>query len=157
MKGILNRSHVMDSSLGFAHKGWDDCSMRSYLNNDIFSQLSIELQNVIKFVNKNANSGRYPNDIKTSSDKLWLLCVEEICGENKYSSGSEGVQYEYWILNSDTFKSYDGIHGGNWWLRTSYVRLNSDSTTSFAYVNGPQSFPTTNFTNYLYVSFCFCI
>ena len=103
--------------------GWDKSEMRTNTMATLLSQLPADLQKVIKAVNKKASAGNKETTITTSSDKLWLLCEEEISGAKTYGTGGEGTRYEYWTTVKDgtvaanRVKNRSGSASG-WWLRS---------------------------------------
>ena len=112
--------------------GWVGSELRTYINNDIYSSLPSDLQNII--VDTNVVS-KNPIDNATTilSDKLYLLSVKEVWGSAKDDPiDAETKQLDYYKSMSVTIsngenaiKSYDGNNVA-WWLRSASF-LNSGS------------------------------
>lgn len=58
--------------------GWASCDLRTTLQDVIFSALPLELQNVIKPVDKISDKGFGSTETTTTSDKLWIPSHTEI-------------------------------------------------------------------------------
>ena len=112
--------------------GWVGSELRTYINNDIYSSLPSDLQNII--VDTNVVS-KNPTDNATTvlSDKLYLLSVKEVWGSAKDDPiDAETKQLDYYKSMSVTIsngenaiKSYDGNNVA-WWLRSASF-INSGS------------------------------
>lgn len=72
--------------------GWKDCKMRNTYMQRFFKLLPEKLQNVIESVAKTTNG-------EITEDKLFILSEMEATGENNYSYGGEGKQYEFFKKN----------------------------------------------------------
>lgn len=120
--------------------GWVESEMYDYLNNEvdgIITTLAPEVQAAIKPVLKNTNKGSFDSDetpateIVTSHDKLFLLSLKEVFGDNinlgDHSAevfNNEGAQYAYFENGGAPY-----LFGMNpeiedeYWLRTPTARL----------------------------------
>lgn len=116
--------------------GWRDCARREWCNNTFFNALDVELQQLIKPVDKMCNIGRMSDQITMVSDKIFLLSESEITGfETEFSFGNEGVQYPYFYGVSRRCKKQtdDSVGSDNWFTRSpakanssQYVYIESD-------------------------------
>lgn len=125
MIGCLDDSFLMNSTATNIG-GWNDCKMRNVTMQEIYDILPVGLQKIIRPVDKKSSAGGTSTEIITSSDKLWLLCEEEITGYKVYGTGNEGYQYEYWktvkdgTLTTDRIKYKSNGVATWWWLRSPY-------------------------------------
>ena len=163
--GIVEK-HTMNSSPTNAG-GWTNSSMRSYLNSQLINKIDSNIGSQIKAVTKITNIGyvdagnKLPTstNICTTSDKLFLLSIMEIDGEqssSKYGKdvscyNQEGKQYDFYIGNSSREQKYQGQTTG-WWLRTPYhdYNINFSNVNNYGNIEHPSS------TYALGVSFGFC-
>ena len=132
--------------------GWRGSTMRTSTMATLLNQLSTDLKNVLKFVNKVTSVGNNSSGLETTSDKLFLLSEIEVFGATQYSYAGEGKQYEYYTAGNSTIKKVNGS-ANFWWERSPY----SGGTTYFCCVNGNGS---ANFNIASYssgVSFGFCV
>ena len=117
LKHLLENSFPMHSYSGI-RVGWVGSHMRNEYLSDLLSSLPLELQSVIKEVEKETRNG---DSIDTTNEKLWLFSLGEIA-----STGIDGAQYEYYktILDGDIatnrvkYLSNGMGSPANWWLRT---------------------------------------
>ena len=102
--------------------GWRDCSMRTYLNRDVFSLLPDDLQSVI--TERRIVQSKDGVEM-ISSDKLWLLSCTEI-GEYCITD-TEDVHFPLFKDQRSRVKQEDG---STWWywLRTPYTCSDKDET-----------------------------
>ena len=107
--------------------GWRDCEMRTYVNNDVYNSLPLDLQAVIKTVNKVSDNG-YVDEItlNTTQDKLFLLSLEEVGFTSSDVNGEyvnrQGTKYAYFTDDNSRIKEYlSGESTSDWWLRSSNV------------------------------------
>lgn len=132
--------------------GWRGSAMRTSTMATLLNQLSTDLKNVLKFVNKVSSVGNSSSGLETTSDKLFLLSEIEIFGATQYSYAGEGKQYEYYAAGNSTIKKVNGS-AATWWERSPY----SGDTVDFCFVSGNGN------ANYGYassscgVSFGFCV
>lgn len=125
MKELLATEYRMNAT-NTNEGGWNECEMRASTMVTLLSQLPSDLQGVIKQVNKKTWAGSTGTPY-TSSDKLWLLGVEEIMG--KRMPGVEDEPYEYWKgrTNEDMIKHLSNGSGSAsvWWTRTATMSFNN--------------------------------
>ena len=149
----LNTKYQMETSSGVSD-GWDKCFMRNTtLNSTIYGQLSSDLKAVIKAVNKvtYVKTGAHAMNLKTTSDKLFLLSEIEVFGSTTYSHAGEGKQYEYYTAGNSKIKTVSGS-SSDWWERSLYER----SPDRYCRVQGDKS--EVEFAEKsLGVSFAFCV
>lgn len=160
MKNLLTTTYRMSqssSNLG----GWNNSVMRTTTMPTIFNQLPIDLQAMIKSVNKKSTSGAQSTTITTSKDKLFLFARVEIDGTTIAGYASEGEQYEYWQTVKDGTVAADRIKyisngsgsAGGWWLRSPYVSNGS----YFMFINQSGNVSSSLASNTGRVCFGFCI
>ena len=109
---------------GWNKDGWPASSMRTYLNSDIYNALPADLQSTI--INTKVVSGHGKDDTAnfTSTDKLYLLELKEVYGNNGGTAYSATRQLDYYSAHGVTSSDYSGaikqLNGSNsgWWLRT---------------------------------------
>ena len=144
-------TYPMNSSNTNAN-GWKGSVMRTSTMATLLNQLSTDLKNVLKFVNKVSSVGNNSSGLETTSDKLFLLSEIEIFGATQYSYAGEGKQYEYYAAGNSTIKKV-GSSAYNWWERAPC----SGNTNYFCSVssggNAGINFASTSFG----VSFGFCV
>ena len=147
----MKTTYPMNSSDTNAN-GWKGSVMRTSTMATLLNQLSTDLKNVLKFVNKVSSVGNNSSGLETTSDKLFLLSEVEIFGSTPYSYAGEGKQYEYYSAGNSTVKKVNGSANA-WWERSP----GSGSSGSFCCVvsNGSAD---CNFASYSRgVSFGFCV
>ena len=121
--------------------GWPATSMRTFVNNDIFSLLPIDLQNGI--IDTTVISGHDTDDTDNfvSVDKLYLLSPKEIITNWTYDSDTAKDltrALDYYVNMSVTTANNSGaakLHSLSnevyWWLRTAIIY----DFDSFMYIN----------------------
>lgn len=155
IKRALSTQKVMNPYGGVgAVGGWEQCAMRTYLNETVFALLPQELQSAIKSVTKYSSnvdsSGMLVVDGCVTTDKLWLLSEQEVTGRTTYET--QGEHYLS-IFDNDyaRIRFGQGIYKVGWWLRSAV------GSQSFRYVSSSGSAsgssPSTNYG----VVFGFCI
>lgn len=108
--------------------GWEYSEMRTYVNSDILGALPTELKNAI--IDTTVVSGHGSNDSAnfTTTDKLYLLSTEEVCGSNISwdTANAETRQLDYYANlgvttsnYSDAIKKYNNSNSW-WWLRSAH-------------------------------------
>lgn len=102
--------------------GWDGCLMRQWLDNTLYKMLPVDLQAVIKNVDKKTASGGNNGTIETSSDKLFLFSEIEVFGTLYSSYTGEGTHYSYFD-SIEKVKKRKGEEGDfiHWWCRSPYT------------------------------------
>lgn len=114
------------NSTGTTVGGWEKCSMRYYLNNNIYNSLEDNLKKVISetsIVSGHDSNGT--EDFKTK-DKLYLLSAGEVWipGEFVYydSASSKTRQLDYYegvgAWNNRDRGAKRGSNPNYWWLRS---------------------------------------
>ena len=140
MIGLMNANHRMNATSTNVG-GWDECEMRSWLNETIFPALPIPLQALAKLVQVKASIGNTSATIKTSEDKLFLLSQAEVGFDtdavpycNEVESGADEVKFTVFTDNASRIRKYYNGTGSAtyWWLRSPWA----SSAANFANVNG---------------------
>ena len=135
---------------------------RSWLNQNFYNALPIEMQPMIKpVVKKQArgiNNNKYLSSsyktLFTSTEKVFLLSYTEVLGGHpKTVNEDDGVQYDYY-KNRHNFirwkQDESNYYPSYWWGRTSmvYATGSSSSTTKYAryylFTNSGTSYDSTN-------------
>ena len=152
-KAVFGMQHLLAQTYPFEatninSNGWSGSQMRVSTMNTLWSQLTGDLQAVIKPVIKLTSamgSQANGNFITSTVDRLWLFSEAEIYGEpTPYSWAGQGQQYEFWRAAGSTSGNAlsalparvknlsNGTGSANfWWLRSP----RSSGTTSFCFVN----------------------
>ena len=160
--------------------GWPACEMRQYLNETIYNLLPNDLKSVIVDTNVVSSYGRLESANFESTDKIFLLDLIELAGENNYRINDDSLinhtrqldYYEnlrvtneesvYYYLSHDRLKKgyYEGAEpygmsyiGVPYWLRTADLSIKNN----FGLINydGEATFQSS--TGYLGVSPAFKI
>lgn len=132
--------------------GWRGSAMRTSTMATLLNQLSTDLKNVLKFVNKVSSVGNNSSGLETTSDKLFLLSEIEIFGSTQYSYAGEGKQYEYYAAGNSTIKKVNGS-ARYWWERSP----DSGDTNYFCCVSNSGNAGGSTAGNSDGVSFGFCV
>lgn len=108
--------------------GWQDSYIRNTVMKEIYSQLSEDLQKVIKEVNKYSGQGSKSNHVIPVPDKLWLFSAAEIFGahSSEYTDDFDGPHYSYFPMGTGLYKekilikrmSNGSGEATSWWVRT---------------------------------------
>ena len=122
--------------------GWPRTNMRTYINNDIYNTLPVELRNEIIDTKVVSGYGSKDTNSFESLDKLYLLSTKEVYGKDgiSYDTANGDTitrQLDYYKSNnvstsnySNALKNY-GAKDVMWWLRSAY----SSNSNSFYYIN----------------------
>jgi hypothetical protein len=153
---ILHRMNETSSNSG----GYASSEMRNFLNGELFDALPTALKVAIKEVVKQSDNGSNKDWPFVTSDKCWLASCDEV-GLSSLTSDykfKQGTLYSS-IFSSDknSRKKYitDDTATGGWWLRTSYLSVNSNGMFWRVTTSGG-SYSDIAF-NLFYVAFGFCI
>lgn len=144
-------TYPMNSSNTNAN-GWRGSAMRTSTMATLLNQLSTDLKNVLKFVNKVSSVGNNSSGLETTSDKLFLLSEIEIFGATQYSYAGEGKQYEYYAAGNSTIKKVNGS-AYVWWERSP----SSGTAGGFCGVGSGGNATSSSASNSRGVSFGFCV
>lgn len=147
----MNTNYPMNSS-NTNVGGWKNSVMRTSTMATLLNQLSSDLKNVLKFVNKVSSVGNNSSGLETVSDKLFLLSEIEVFGSTTYSYAGEGRQYEYYSAGNSTIKKVDGSASA-WWERSP----RSGNTDGFCRVNSSGAAADNGASASHGVSFGFCV
>lgn len=126
--------------------GWTSCNRRAWCNGAFYNALDPELRKLIKAVDKYTTASGAATEIKTVSDKCFLLSESELMGKaTSMSVGGEGEQYAYYV-GGDSLKKRqnDSVSGyDNWYTRSAakgsmsqYVFIESDGEVNTGDANG---------------------
>ena len=140
--------------------GWEKTDIRSFLNNDLFNSLPMELNSQIKLVSKISDGGYANKSLVTTNDKCWLAsCTEVNLIDTSERLSGQGSPYSDIFYNDESRKKY--IFGGatfeRWWLRSSYYANNDTSTNMFWRVTNSGGSYSEPVTYSYYIAFGFCI
>lgn len=98
--------------------GWNNSELRSWVNSDLLSKLSTNIQTIIKPVNKLTSGGSSNNVLVISVDKLFIFSKKEISSSDTNTLANEGYQYP--IFASATLVKKIGETPASWWARSIY-------------------------------------
>ena len=106
-------------------------AMYSWLSGTIYPNLTAELKDAIKAVNKKTSSGGGSSVIRTDTMYLWLFSEIEVFGTTTYSYAGEGTQYPYFATATERIKRLSNGAGvaTYWWERSPHKDI------SFAFCN----------------------
>ena len=95
-------------------------AMYSWLSGTIYPNLTAELKDAIKAVNKKTSSGGGSSVIRTDAMYLWLFSEIEVFGKTTYSYAGEGTQYPYFATSAERIKRLSNGAGAasDWWERS---------------------------------------
>ena len=116
--------------------GWQDTSLRAWMNEDLLAMLPEDLSGAIVAVNKytNPTAGLGMTEQVVTSDKLWLPSYSELVGEigagnRRYGVySSEGDQYQLFAdlgVNWAEGGEKVALSGVYWWMRSPEVTNSS--------------------------------
>ena len=142
------------------------CIYPTLQENGVFYGALSSLIDYIRPVKKTQSCGNATSYNCTTTEKIWLLCAEEIWGENKttssfngtnmqnagfYNTAGEGTIYDYF---KDNFK-FGKIASANqnWWTRSP----NTNPINYWSYVYNTGHIYSTDVRSSIYVRPCFCI
>ena len=101
--------------------GWRDCEMRTYINNNIYNSLPLDLQAVIKTINKISDIGNTnTSTFVITENKLFLFSITEV-GISLWAVPEQGTRYEYFTDNASRIKKYSDGTNIWWWLRSADI------------------------------------
>ena len=118
---------------GWNEDGWPASSMYTFVNNDIYNAIPVEIKNAIIDTTVVSGHGKEETTNFTSTDKLYLLSTAEVWAQG----GSNTIDYEtardntrqldYYKNLGVTTNNYSGAIKKNgtsdsywWWLRSAY-------------------------------------
>ena len=115
--------------------GWSSSELRTFINNDIYNALPIDLRNIIIDTIVVSGHGKSDSTNFVTTDKLYLLAPKEIFSNwsNSYDTAKSLTRtFDYYISagvttsNYSGAKKYKGTSAYYWWLRSAYSTSNSD-------------------------------
>ena len=141
---LMDSTHVMNSTATNVG-GWNDCEMRTYLNETVYPTLPTILKNIVVDKTHMRTAGNQSHDLVSASDKLWLPTTYEMFGENSqyYLDDSDhNIYYSIFPDNASRIKYRKAAptSARHWWLSSPYVSI----STSFAIVNSVGSRASTS-------------
>ena len=134
--------------------GWQESSMREYLNDNIYNSLDNELKKVISKVAIRSGHGRTSGEKDfITEDYLYLLSTAEVWAQGTSDTISTDTardktrQLDYYSIKSVTTNSYASAIKKNsagtaswWWLRSA----DSNTNNYFYFVSGSGSWGRTS-------------
>ena len=136
---IITEHAMSDTGLNTNDGGWPATSMRTFVNNDIYNAIPIEIKNaIIDTIVVSGYGYNYTTNF-TSTDKLYLLSTAEVWAQGSsdtisYDTARDNTrQLDYYKNLGVTTSNYSGAikkNGTNadfWWLRAA----SSNATTLF--------------------------
>lgn len=151
MKNCLKTTYRMNSTNTNAG-GWDNCALRTNLNNYIKRKFPPAWQNIIKKVKKKTSAGSQSSNISTTEDDLFLLSEIEIFDDATYSVAGEGNQYAWYKAGNSKAKTVNGS-ASNWWERSPHTGYSS----SFCFVSSTGATSYNGAISHSGVCFGFCV
>ena len=115
--------------------GWSSSELRTFINNDIYNALPVDLRNIIIDTVVVSGHGKSNSTNFVTTDKLYLLAPKEIFSNwsNSYDTAKSLTRtFDYYISagvttsNYSGAKKYKGTSAYYWWLRSAYSTSNSD-------------------------------
>ena len=115
--------------------GWSSSELRTFINNDIYNALPVDLRNIIIDTIVVSGHGKSNSTNFVTTDKLYLLAPKEIFSNwsNSYDTAKSLTRtFDYYISagvttsNYSDAKKYKGTSAYYWWLRSAYSTSNSD-------------------------------
>ncbi len=115
--------------------GWSSSELRTFINNDIYNALPVDLRNIIIDTIVVSGHGKNNSTNFVTTDKLYLLAPKEIFSNwsNSYDTAKSLTRtFDYYISagvttsNYSGAKKYKGTSAYYWWLRSAYSTSNSD-------------------------------
>ena len=115
--------------------GWSSSELRTFINNDIYNALPVDLRNIIIDTIVVSGHGKSDSTNFVTTDKLYLLVPKEIFSNwsNSYDTAKSLTRtFDYYISagvttsNYSGAKKYKGTSAYYWWLRSAYSTSNSD-------------------------------
>ena len=113
--------------------GWNDCGMRTYLNETIYNSLPSDLKSAIAEKGHMRTSGNSSTTLVMAYDKIWLPTSWEMNGGNYFSESSTyNKQYAIFTDNASRIKKkVNSNTAQSWWLSTPAT----SSSSAFAHVS----------------------
>lgn len=120
MKNLMEDKKQMNRTITTIG-GFTGSDLYTWLQNDLYNSLPIDLKPYIKSINKKTSAGNKSITINTNSMKVFLFSEVEIFGKKTYSVTGEGEQYSY--FNIDINRTKKSLSNGNgitwlWWQRS---------------------------------------
>ena len=143
----MNSSHTNSGSFAGS-------VMYSWLSGTIYPNLTAELKDAIKAVNKKSSYGGGSSAIRTDAMYLWLFAEIEVFGSTTYSYAGEGTQYPYFATAAERIKRLSNGAGAAsyWWERSP----RTPHTRHFCYVttSGAADYDAANVSHGVCFGFC---
>lgn len=146
---LLPDLHVMNSRFTTVG-GWNDCEMRTYLNETVYPTLPSDLKSVIVEKTHMRTAGNQSTSLVSASDKLWLPTDWEIFGDYNSGRAEDADHNNHYTIFPDNasrikYRKAAPTSASRWWLSSPYI----NDTTYFTVVNsngsrGDSSVPTSN-------------
>ena len=139
MAGVMNNNRGISGNTNIG--GWAETTMRTYLNHDVFNELPIKWQKLIRLVQVCHTTGNSSTDIGISEDRLFLMSVSEVGYwtsavpfKDEIDEGAENITFPIFpSIHDAARKKYNGTgNPQSYWSRTA----TDGSSTHFYYIRG---------------------
>lgn len=133
---LMDSTHVMNSTATNVG-GWNDCEMRTYLNETVYPTLPTSLKNIVVDKTHMHTAGNKSHDLVSASDKLWLPTTYEMFGENSQyylDDADHNIYYSIFPDNASRIKYRKAAptSARYWWLSSPYVSRSTDFVDVFS-------------------------
>lgn len=110
------------NSATYSGNGWRTSDVRSWLSTVLLQALPADLQKVIKPVVKYSDGGFYDQNLKTTTDSIWLPSAEEMGFVSTDYVNGQGTAYPVYIDSESRKKGCDEDTSFRiYWLRTTTI------------------------------------
>lgn len=123
MKNLMAETRQMNST-NTNTGSFAGSEMYTYLNNDVYNSLPIELRNNIKNVKKQNTAGNKNTSVIEEESKIWLFSLNEL-GDYLYAHNVTGVKYQYYASKDSAIKKLSNGTGD----AADYWTINPDCNT----------------------------
>lgn len=155
---LPNIEYEMNAA-GVDEGGWENSTMRGFVNGELFNAFPAELRAIINPVFKISDGGSTNKILVTTTESCWLASYDEVgFTAGRYNLGGQGELYSsIFSSDKDTRKKYivDDTETGGWWLRSTYYTSSSGSMFWRVQKSGA-SYGDIQ-TNAFFIAFGFCI
>ena len=112
--------------------GWGACTMRKYLNEEVFPEFPQFIRENIVPVTKVSRTFTASSQIfdVVTNDKLWLLSKREVFGPGRFTEMAGPVYDEFFKYNDDRIIMDSDGNASWWWLRSASYSIGFASVGS---------------------------
>lgn len=110
-KNLLNYTHRMNYT-GTNVGGWEDSSMRQFVNSRVYNAFPTVWKSIIKQVQIPASAGGQSQEIVFSKDYVYLPSYIELSGIQSQPYNSEGTHIAWFTSDSARIKTKNGVANG---------------------------------------------